>query len=247
MTFSGLYNSQVSILQNLDFCARIVLAMVAGGIIGNERSHKFKDAGIRTHAIVCCTTALFMLISKYAFVDLALAPGVEFFGTKGADSARVAAQAVSGISFLCAGVIFRVGSSVRGLTTAAGIWLTAGIGMAIGAGMYPVAIFTILMLYVMRVLLRQMRIGTEFYEGNQLQFLVRDGQDFDTDLRAQLIAWKATVTDSKSARNKDGTFSYEITVRREKEITYLELREFVDGQGDNIISVSNTPLYNHMN
>lgn len=247
MTFSALLNSQISILQNIDFCARILFAIIAGGIIGNERSHRFKDAGIRTHAIVCCTTALLMIISKYGFVDLALAPGVEAFGTRGADSSRIAAQAVSGISFLCAGVIFKVGSNIRGLTTAAGIWLTAGIGLAIGAGMYPLVIFTMLVLFAFRLFMKRFRIGADYFEGNQLQFVVRDEIEFDTDLRDRLKSWKAHVTDSTTSRNSDGTYSYNLTIRREKEITYAELREFVESQADNLISVSNTTIHNHVN
>jgi pyridoxine 5'-phosphate synthase PdxJ len=107
---------------------------------------RLKEAGIRTHIIVCVTAALIMLVSKYGFADLNQTTGLETLGSKGADPARVAAQAVSGISFLCAGVIFKVGSSIKGLTTAAGIWMTAGIGLAVGAGMYVVVAFTAVLL-----------------------------------------------------------------------------------------------------
>ena len=77
-----------------------------------------------------------MIISKYGFADLTAADGAVYNETRGADPARVAAQAVSGISFLGAGVIFKNGNTVKGLTTAAGIWATAAIGLAVGAGMY---------------------------------------------------------------------------------------------------------------
>lgn len=246
LTLSSIYNSQISLIQHVDFCLRILFAFICGGIIGRERSRKFKEAGIRTHILVCCTTALLMLVSKYGFMDLAHGHEVEFFGTRGADAARIAAQAVSGISFLCAGVIFKVGTSIKGLTTAAGIWLTAGIGLAIGAGMYVPVVFTLLLLWFMNIYMRHFRPGTELYEGNQLQFVIRNGLDFDTDLHAQLIVWKAQVTDSKMTRNKDGTFNYDLVVRRANEITYAELSEFVEGQGDNIISVSSTSLFNHL-
>ena len=91
-----------------------------------------------------------MLVSKYGFADLNQTTGMEVLGSKGADPARVAAQAVSGISFLCAGVIFKVGSSIKGLTTAAGIWMTAGIGLAVGAGMYVVVAFTAVLLWLLQ-------------------------------------------------------------------------------------------------
>ena len=138
-----------SVAVYLEFCLRLVLAFVAGGVIGFERSHRFKEAGIRTHIIVCCTAALIMLISKYGFADLGQTGNMEYYGSKGADTARVAAQAVSGISFLCAGVIIKVGGNIRGLTTAAGIWMTASLGLAIGAGMYIVSAFMAVLLYLM--------------------------------------------------------------------------------------------------
>ena len=95
--------------QNMGFCIRLVIAFIVGALIGVERSQRFKDAGVRTHVLVCCTAALIMLISKYGFADLTLGGGMESYATRGADAARVAAQAVSGISFLCAGVIIKVG------------------------------------------------------------------------------------------------------------------------------------------
>ena len=146
MTFSEYYHSHFTIAKNVGFCIRLVIAFIVGALIGMERSRRFKEAGIRTHVLVCCTTTLIMLISKYGFADLTMG-GVEAYASRGVDAARIAAQAVSGISFLCAGVIFKVGSSIKGLTTAAGIWLTAGIGLAIGAGMYvPVACTLLLLL-----------------------------------------------------------------------------------------------------
>ena len=98
---------------NLEFFIRIVLAAALGALVGLERSKRQKEAGVRTHCIIACTSALFMILSKYAFVDLV---GVD--GLRGADPARIAAQVVSGISFLGAGVIFKNGNSIRGLTTA---------------------------------------------------------------------------------------------------------------------------------
>ena len=125
----------LTVFDNLEFFIRIVLAAVLGALVGLERSKRQKEAGIRTHCIIACTSALFMILSKYAFVDL-----VSVDGLRGADPARIAAQVVSGISFLGAGVIFKNGNSIRGLTTAAGMWGTAAVGMAIGAGLYWVGL-----------------------------------------------------------------------------------------------------------
>ena len=136
---SGLTNyvpeTALTVFDNLEFFIRIVLAAILGALVGLERSKRQKEAGVRTHCIIACTSALFMILSKYAFVDL-----VGVAGLRGADPARIAAQVVSGISFLGAGVIFKNGNSIRGLTTAAGMWGTAAVGMAIGAGMYWVGL-----------------------------------------------------------------------------------------------------------
>ena len=125
----------LTVYDNLEFLIRLLLSAALGALVGLERSKRRKEAGIRTHCIIACTSALFMIVSKYAFLDC-----VALDGLRGADPARIAAQVVSGISFLGAGVIFKNGNSIRGLTTAAGIWATAGIGLAVGAGMYTIGI-----------------------------------------------------------------------------------------------------------
>ena len=117
----------------------LVLSAVLGFFIGFERKYRSKDAGIRTHTIVCLGAALMMVVSKYAFAN--------------ADSARVAAQIVSGIGFLGAGIIVYRKNTLHGLTTAAGIWTTAGIGMACGGRLYFVAIGSTLLMFGIQMLL----------------------------------------------------------------------------------------------
>ncbi|MBP5567447.1 MAG: MgtC/SapB family protein [Bacteroidales bacterium] len=119
---------------NIDwtFIMRIFVAGLLGGVIGFEREIRAKEAGVRTHFIVALGSALFMIISQYAFSG-------RF------DAARVAAQVVSGIGFIGAGVIIFQKNVVRGITTAAGLWVAAAIGLACGAAMYPVAIAATLM------------------------------------------------------------------------------------------------------
>ena len=106
----------------------ILLAAVLGFLIGLERKIRSKEAGLRTHTIVCIGSALMMVVSKYAF------------GGMEADTSRVAAQIVSGIGFLGAGIIMFRGKQMHGLTTAAGVWATAGVGMACGGELYIVAV-----------------------------------------------------------------------------------------------------------
>jgi len=116
----------------MELVLRLVIAGIIGGIIGLERELRAKEAGIRTHFLVALGSALFMLVSKYAFAD-----ALRF------DAARVAAQVVSGIGFIGAGTIIFQKNSVKGLTTAAGLWVTAAIGLACGAGMYVEAVATV--------------------------------------------------------------------------------------------------------
>ena len=115
-----------------NFRLRLLVAGLLGGAIGFEREFRAKEAGVRTHFIVALGSALFMLISQYAFSG-------QF------DHSRVAAQVVSGIGFIGAGVIIFQKNVVRGITTAAGLWVAAAIGLACGAGMYPIAIAAMLL------------------------------------------------------------------------------------------------------
>ena len=111
----------------LELTVRLSLALVLGGAIGIEREYRAKEAGFRTHFLVALGSALFCVVSQFGFgIDLK-------------DSSRVAAQVVSGIGFLGAGTIIFQKNVVRGLTTAAGLWVTAAIGLACGTGMYVAA------------------------------------------------------------------------------------------------------------
>lgn len=109
--------------------ADLALAFVLTSIIGLERRARRKSAGLRTHALVGLGAALFMLVSKYGFADLMGMEDVSF------DPSRIAAQVVSGVGFLGGGVIFLRRDVVRGLTTAAIVWVSAAVGMACGAGL----------------------------------------------------------------------------------------------------------------
>ena len=114
----------------LDITLRLVAAMVLGGSIGIEREFRSKDAGFRTHFLVALGSALFTVVSQYGFgIDLK-------------DSSLVSAQVVSGIGFHGAGTIIFQKNMVRGLTTAAGLWVTAAIGLACGTGLYLIAAIT---------------------------------------------------------------------------------------------------------
>jgi putative Mg2+ transporter-C (MgtC) family protein len=135
----------------LEILFRVSLAAALGGAIGFERELREREAGLRTHMLVSVGAALFTLVSAFAWTDwqFSNASGIVF------DPTRIAAQVVTGIGFLGAGAIIRQGLSVRGLTTAATLWVVAAIGMATGAGFYSAAIITtvlvLLSLYPLRV------------------------------------------------------------------------------------------------
>lgn len=122
----------------MDWTNQLTLLLVAFGlssVIGLERELRQKNAGLRTHTLVGVGAAVFTIVSKFGFGD------VVSEGTVNLDPSRIAAQVVSGIGFIGAGVIFvRRADVVRGLTTAAAVWLTAGVGMAAGAGLVPLAV-----------------------------------------------------------------------------------------------------------
>jgi putative Mg2+ transporter-C (MgtC) family protein len=130
---------------------RLALAAVLGGLIGIEREIREREAGLRTHMLVAMGSALFTIVSAYGFHSF-LASGQAVVR---ADPTRIAAQIVTGIGFLGAGAIIRQGLSVRGLTTAATLWVVAAIGLAAGAGYYSGAVITtalvLLSLYPLRI------------------------------------------------------------------------------------------------
>ena len=126
------------LLTQWEILLRLILAVAAGGLIGLEREIHGRAAGFRTQILVCLGSTLIMLISIYGFANA----GIE--GTRW-DPGRLAAQVVSGIGFLGAGTILREGLSIKGLTTAASLWVVAGIGLAIGSGFYLGAVVATLL------------------------------------------------------------------------------------------------------
>ena len=144
-----------------------MLSMLLGAIIGIERRRKGQIAGLRTFALISMGATLAMLISIYI-------PQV-YLGLKNGDPGRIAAQVVSGVGFLGAGAIIQMKGSVRGLTTAAGIWMTACIGLAVGAGMYLISIIaTLLIIFILVNIERDEFIKYDYEDGFTIvNFMVR--------------------------------------------------------------------------
>ena len=163
--------------------AELALAIVLTSLIGLEREWRHKQAGLRTHTLVGVAAALFVIVSKYGFTDV-LGPNVTV------DPSRVAAQIVSGIGFIGGGLIFVRGDAVRGLTTAAIVWMTAAVGMACGAGLEAVAVFGtachFLVVLVYPALLA--RLGHSGQDGLGLRVVYADGRGILRKVIAQITS-----------------------------------------------------------
>ncbi|HWP22186.1 MAG TPA: MgtC/SapB family protein, partial [Candidatus Cryosericum sp.] len=121
-----------SLLDSLQYLARVALAAVLAGVIGYEREHVQRNAGMRTHILVAIGASLVMCCGEFLVT--------KYSGIMNLDPARLGAQVISGIGFLCAGTIIKEGISVRGLTTASSLWCVSCIGLAAGAGAYVLAV-----------------------------------------------------------------------------------------------------------
>ena len=214
--------STLTLFDNLEFLIRLLLSAALGALVGLERSKRQKEAGVRTHCIIACTSALFMILSKYAFVDTAI--GAD--GLRGADPARIAAQVVSGISFLGAGVIFKNGNSIRGLTTAAGMWGTAAIGMAVGAGMYWLGLIEAAILVAIQIVLHRFPVGADALTTQELLVEMEDTPELQAKFDALLQAHNGQVVESSLSRD-EGYLRMEITAKLEPPITHDEALTFL--------------------
>ena len=211
----------LTVFDNLEFFIRILLSAVLGALVGLERTKRQKEAGIRTHCIIACAAAVFMILSKYAFVDPASA-----LGTRGVDGARIAAQVVSGISFLGAGVIFKNGNSIRGLTTAAGMWGTAAIGMAVGAGMYWLGLIEAAILVAIQIILHRFPVGADALTTQEILVEMEDTPELQAQFDALLKGHNGQVVESNLSRD-EGYLRMEITAKLEPPITHDEALTFL--------------------
>jgi putative Mg2+ transporter-C (MgtC) family protein len=189
----------------------LVGALVAGGIIGLERSYHGRPAGFRTHALVCLASSLLMLLTLYQSKWL---PGfaLETFRT---DPTRMAQGIMTGIGFLGAGVIFKEGLSVRGLTTAASIWITAAIGILFGVGFYyPALLATVLTLGTLSVFRWiETRLPSHSYAHHSIRFDRHDATD-ERDVRALLAQHGFTIANMSYRVTDDGlSFEYRMVIR----------------------------------
>ena len=217
------------LVQNLIFFVRLLLSVICGGIIGYERTNRGKGAGIRTHCIVSLASCLMMLVSKYGFSDM------QIIG----DGSRIAAQVVSGVGFLGAGMIYFNGRhSVKGLTTAAGIWATSGIGLAIGAGMYSMGIATSLLILVMQFLLHKNIKFLQTPNEEQLSIVIPDDKESMDYINTVLSHHDISIVKlRKCTRTGDNMLELQLKVHVPQDLDYIKLLE-VFQESDSISSIT---------
>lgn len=188
----------------------VVLAVVLGFVIGLERKIRGKEAGIRTHTVVCVGSALLMVVSKYGFGE-------------NADTSRVAAQIVSGVGFLGAGMIIYKRNEVFGLTTAAGVWATAGVGMACGGRLYYIAIGATLLLVGTQFLFHarvfrdkgNYSVNIEFVQTKDENLIVKEL--FGTDRFNHLVI-----------QREEGVVVFKATLNTDKEFSSSQLNDIME-------------------
>lgn len=205
-------------------CLRLFVACICGACVGYERSLRQKEAGLRTHIILSLGSCLAMIVSKYGFADMG--------AMKTADGARIAAQVISGIGFLGAGVIFVRGGSVKGLTTAAGIWTTSSVGLSIGAGLYGVGIITTFFMVLTHFILHRFLPASEMMVKNVISIVAKNDNDVIEYIREKLQANNMHVQGVKIKKKEDGFISAEITVNMYKNESLEEVLSIVGNNED---------------
>ncbi len=217
----------LSTVDNLEFAIRILISAALGIVIGLERARRLKEAGIRTHCIIAMSAAVFMIISKYAFMDTEGLTGI-----KGTDPARIVAQVVSGISFLGAGIIFKQGkNTIKGLTTAAGMWATAAVGMAIGAGLYWVGLTLTFALLILQFVLHKFQFGNDALTEQELQITMKNEKEL-RDLFQELLESHQCLIDSTVINRDTDKIHMVVNIRSSYPITFEEAMRFMHDNPD---------------
>lgn len=228
----SIWDQFISTEEYYNITIRLFLATLLGGLVGIEREQNNHPAGFRTHILVCVGSTLIMLISMYGFKEfISSYPEINTIS----DPARLAAQVVSGIGFLGAGTILVHGGTIRGLTTAASLWVVAGIGLALGSGFYFGAILATVLVLISLVTLN--RVEKAFIRKNHihvLDFVVEDlpgklGEITTKIGEYQVNIRKISIQDTDP---KSGCIHLSIAVRLSQRVDLVqildELRE-IDG------------------
>jgi len=204
--------------------AHLLGAVLAGGVIGLERSYHGRPAGFRTHTLVCLASSLLMIVMLFQRKWLGTTAGIIQ-----TDPTRMAQGIMTGIGFLGAGVIFKEGLSVRGLTTAASIWMTSAIGILFGIGFYfPAILATVLTLGVLSVFRRiEARMPSHSYAHYAIRFGRYDAMT-EEQVRAVLARHGFTVANMSYRITDDGAcFEYRMVLQTADERNAAILADYL--------------------
>lgn len=215
-------------LQGL-YLIRIIIASICGIIIGYERQNRLKVAGVRTHLIVCLASAMIMIVSKYGFNDIINQSGIAL------DPSRIAAQIISGVSFIGAGIIFVHKREITGLTTAAGIWATAAVGMAIGAGMYPIGILATMLILLVQIIFHKQYRWIPVVTGELICLEVKNRANIINKIQKLMKEHHIRILNFKVNRDQD-RIVLEILVKLPVSLPIEEMLTLFD-ENDDIISI----------
>ncbi len=181
----------------LDELTKISISLVIGSLLGFEREYQNKPAGFRTIALICVGATLYTILSQR-------------LGSPGSTD-RVAANIITGIGFIGAGVIFKNNTNVFGLTTAATIWVAAGLGMAVGAGEYVLSVIVLLVVLMVLSLFEYLQERIDVFHKRRLYFITYSALDFDDIIEKEMKKRKIKYKKVKEKRiNKQTTCEYEV-------------------------------------
>ena len=213
--------------QDIILIIRMLISCILGIAIGFERNNRAKEAGVRTHCIVACASAMMMIISKYGFEDL-----LEFETAADVrlDPSRMAQGIVTGVGFIGAGIIYVQRSNIRGLTTAAGLWATSGIGMAIGGGMYVIGISGTMIILAAQLLLHK---NSKFMGSHKCKLVKIYGiekPDFQDKTIEELKSIEVTVNETSVIRHTNGLYDYTFYCEMPGEVSEEEIIKHFNGK-----------------
>ncbi|GAB2027011.1 MgtC/SapB family protein [Lactovum odontotermitis] len=202
-----MHTFSIQFLPQLEWVLRLVVAGICGYAIGYERDNRLKEAGVRTHLIVALAAALMMIVSKYGFSDVLQLHNIAL------DPSRIAAQIVTGIGFLGAGMIFVHNQSVNGLTTAAGIWATAGIGMAIGSGLYFIGIAATILILVFQTILHKNLKWLQVPVSDKVTLIVQRSDEIITAIQKTFSEYHIEIYGLKVTRKDRESLIVELHIK----------------------------------
>ena len=190
-----------------EFVLRLFVAAILGGVIGLEREYRAKEAGFRTHFLVALGSGLFMILSQFGFDDV-----LGHYEKVSLDPSRIASQVVTGIGFIGAGTIIFQKHVVRGLTTAAGLWVTSAIGMTAGAGMYVLSIATTVLVLLC---LEALYFILQHFGTRNITVTFSTPKEENIQLVLQRLRDKEIIIDSYEMKRKDTSSGHYFVVTME--------------------------------